>query len=65
MRDSNRIYPFCHELAVLWSQYPDMRFGQLMFNIESLICTKYGKDIFYMEDDEFMTILREKLEAGK
>lgn len=64
MRDPNRIYPFCMELARLWSMHPDMRFGQLMFNIEAWTYTKYQKDSFYIEDDEFMKIIRDKLEVG-
>ena len=33
MRDPNRTYDFCKELATIWSEkYPDLRFGQLMYN---------------------------------
>jgi hypothetical protein len=52
------------ELARLWSMHPEMRFGQLMFNIEAWTYTKHQKDSFYIEDDEFMKIIRDKLEVG-
>ena len=61
MRDEKRIYPFCSELAELWSQYPDLRFGQIMYNVMKYIQYEYGVDPFYMEDDEFMDILRNQL----
>lgn len=34
MRDPNRIYKFCNELANIWvTKCPDWRFGQLMMNV--------------------------------
>lgn len=61
MRDPNRIKPFCDELAELWSNWPDLRFGQIMYNIAKYVQFEYGKDIFYMEEDELMDVLREQL----
>ena len=61
MRDINRIKPFCDELAELWSQYPDLRFGQMMSNLMQHVKLTEGRDVFYMEDDEFMEVLKEYL----
>lgn len=61
MRDPNRIKPFCDELAELWSNWPDLRFGQIMYNISKYVEIEHRKDIFYMEDDELIQILREQL----
>ena len=63
MRDPNRIYPFCMELARLWSMHPDMRFGQLMCNMETWARIGHQKDMFYVEDEEFFLMMREKLEG--
>ena len=51
MRDPNRIYEFCNELAEIWSKVPDWRFGQLVINV-------LGPDPFYMEDDRAMKCFR-------
>lgn len=59
-RDANRIKPFCDEFAELWSKYPDLRFGQIMSNIARYVQMAYRKDIFYMEEDELMEVLREQ-----
>ena len=47
MRDPNRIYEFCNQLAEVWSKVPDWRFGQLVVNV-------LGTDPFYIEDDKAM-----------
>ena len=65
MRDPNRIYLFCAELVSLWSNWPDLRFGQIMSNIARYVQFEYGKDIFYMEDEELMEVLREQLRGLK
>ena len=51
MRDKNRIYEFCNELAEIWSKVPDWRFGQLVINV-------LGPYPFYMEDDRAMKCFR-------
>ena len=49
MRDPNRIYDFCDQLAEIWTNNcPDWRFTQLMSNILD------GRDLFYMEENDFM-----------
>ena len=61
MRDPNRIYPFCMKLAELWSNYPDLRFGQMMINIEKWCRMGLGKEPFYMEEDELMEVISQQL----
>jgi hypothetical protein len=61
MRDINRIKPFCDELVELWSKYPDLRFGQIMSNIARYTQMECRKDMFFMEEDELMEIIRHQL----
>ena len=58
MRDPNRIYKYCHELAEIWGKVPDWRLGQFMQNM-MLIATCKKKDIFYMEDDELFEMMKD------
>ena len=58
MRDEKRIEPFCEELAQLWSDNFDLRFGQIMSNVMNYVDEVLDKDIFYMEEDELMAIIR-------
>ena len=44
MRDPNRIDEILNIVKIVWNQYPDMRFGQLVVNV-------LGIDPFYVEDD--------------
>ena len=63
MRDLNRIKPFCEELSALWENHPDLRFGQIMHNLEGYCQWEKKKDMLYIEDDELMEIIREQLRA--
>lgn len=45
MRVPNRIEPFLEELGKLWKEFPDWRFGQLVYNL-------FGSDPFYLEDGD-------------
>lgn len=56
MRDINRIDKFCNELAEVWKIYEcyDWRFLQLISNV---FCEQ-NKDIFFIEDDEAMSIIK-------
>lgn len=54
MRDANRIYPFLLELGKEWEKVPDWRFGQLLSNV---LCTT-DRDIFFMEEDEFLKLFK-------
>lgn len=60
MRDKDRIKPFCDKLAGLWFNYPDLRFGQLMWNILQHL-EQERKNPFYMEDEAFMKELEHHL----
>ena len=59
LRSSNRIKPFCNDLAKIWSKLPDLRFGQLTYNLAMYVKQTYGKDIFYIEDEELLKLLEE------
>ena len=54
MRDPNRIYKFCNELAAVWAtNAPDLRFEQFIAVVHGAIAAD-GKDPFYLEEDEIM-----------
>ena len=53
MRDINRIDVFCDRLKKVWKENPDQRFFQLINNIMS----RYGSDMYYIEDDEAISII--------
>lgn len=61
MRDTDRIKLFCEELAKAWESNPDLRFGQLSINLATYALTRYGLDIFYIEDDKVIELLYEIL----
>lgn len=56
MRDIDRIKPFLAELGEIWKKHPDLRFGQLMFNVFA----DFG-DPFFLEEDEFLVALKAHL----
>lgn len=58
MRDPKRIYSTVSEIATIWADLPDWRFGQLMYNFKTYM-ERDGRDIFFMEEDEFIQRLRE------
>lgn len=58
MRDPERIDEFCNELAKIWHQHSDMRFGQFMMNVLGEMGFKHG-DPFFWEEDRFMEYLKE------
>lgn len=52
MRNPNRIYKYCNELAECWSKVPDWRFGQLFMNFLSYYVNQTkAVDPFYVEDE--------------
>lgn len=58
MRDPNRIYAFCNELAELWAtNVPDWRFGQLMMNVLGEMQST-GRDPFFPEEDEMIVFFK-------
>ena len=50
MRDKNRIRPFLKKFETLWVQYPDYRFGQLIYLINEELD---AGDIFFPEEKEW------------
>ena len=56
MRDPNRMDGFLEKVKALWSMAPDLRFGQLMFNLIS----EEG-DPFYWEEDVFIKKLEKHM----
>lgn len=66
MRDINRIYKFCNELAGLWAtNCPDQRFGQMISNVLGDWQAKTHRDIFFPEEDEMMQIFRDYFKVDK
>lgn len=55
MRDEKRIDEFCELLKKVWHKVPDWRFGQL---IENLKRAMQKSDIFYIEDDIMLDLLK-------
>lgn len=60
MRNPSRIYPLLNQIGDIWSRHPDLRFGQLIKNIEA--CGPGDGGLFCIEDDEFEKAI-EKFEA--
>lgn len=65
MRDVNRIYKFCNELAEIWAKVPDWRFGQLISNVLGDWQGKTHRDIFFPEEDEMIQIFRDYFKVEK
>ena len=62
MRDHKRIYDFCNKLATIWAtEVPDWRFGQLISNVFGA----YGRDPFFLEEDEMMRLFEEYFKPSK
>ncbi|GAB2688611.1 hypothetical protein [Aliiglaciecola aliphaticivorans] len=82
MRDPERITELLELINALWSKSPDLRFNQLIYNLQygysqknsklGLIkvedsdgFTRTGFDFFNLEDEAFITYLKEVLSHGK
>lgn len=65
MRDPNRLYNFYNELMKIHMEnFPDMRFGQLICNLERwLQINKKIGDIFYIEEKAMLRYLNEFVES--
>ena len=62
MRDPNRIYNICFQIAKVWhDNVPDWRFTQLLVNFMS----RMQSDCFYMKDEDFIMKLEEFLKEIK
>ena len=60
MRDPKRIHETMLYIEELWKRYPDWRFMQLMNNLQR----DHKNDMFYVEDDKLIEIIKEKIEKG-
>lgn len=65
MRDPNRIKKFCDDLALLWEQVPDWRFGQFISNVLGAYVDETKRDIFFPEDDEMMAFMKKYFEQSE
>lgn len=62
MRNPNRLDKFYEDLKKLHKEnVPDWRFGQLISNFEAW----YGNDIFYLEENQFVSKLNEFFDGIK
>ncbi len=60
MRDINRLNDFYNEFQKIHEKIPDWRFGQLIINFQRWCnSVKRISDIFYLEEDECITLLKE------
>ena len=60
MRKLERIDEFTTELNRVWkTYYPDWRFGQFMSNFLGFVSGIKGVDIFFPEESEMLTYLKE------
>lgn len=64
MRDPERIERMLTEIRRIWKLHPDMRLGQLMYNLYATYAGRKAMpncfDYFYVEDDGFYKFLKEQ-----
>ena len=69
MRNPNRIPKVLQAFEEVWTQYPDIRFWQILPVLQSYVNAVNGQpqnsDLFYLEDDEFLKILEKYKEELK
>ena len=65
MRNPARIYPLLNKIGDIWSQHRDLRFGQLMYNIQSLGGDVDAHKMYAMEDDELEKLVDAYAEKTK
>lgn len=58
MRDPKHIKEFCNQLALIWEKVPDWRFGQLISNVFGQISEEKQRDVFFIEDDEMIELIK-------
>lgn len=60
IRDPERIDIFTSELNRIWkTYYKNWRFGQFMSNFLGFVTIQKERDIFFPEEDEMLTYLKE------
>jgi len=57
MRNPNRIDEIIEALRDCWKQYPDLRLGQLIYNLNK----SGNRDVFFPEDDKWLQWIREEI----
>lgn len=57
MRDPKRLDNFYYKLKELHKQIPDIRFGQLICNLQR----SEGNDLFYYEEDKMIKALEKHI----
>jgi uncharacterized protein YihD (DUF1040 family) len=62
VRDPNRIIPILDAIREIWEKDPDLRLGQLLFNL--MRATRPDPDVFSFEDDMLMKRLKRVAEVG-
>ena len=60
MRDPQRIDLILTLLADTWKKYPDLRFWQLLLDID----WNHKGDFFFMEDDKVLSVLERVRREG-
>ena len=59
MRNPDRIYDFCIQLANIWKEnVPQWRFGQLICNIFNDMVVSEKRDPFFPEEDEMINYIK-------
>lgn len=58
MRDPKRIDEILNTVKIVWEQYPDWRFGQLVVNV-------LGVDPFYIEDEIILAAFQANIKERK
>lgn len=62
-RDPARIDPMLDKLRELWHKSPDLRLGQLVYNLAQPVGGFPERDVFYVEDDAMIANIEHKLET--
>jgi len=68
MRDPSRIDGMLREIGWHWKRMPDLRLGQLLIDAYSVSGNAFSPDIFNVEDDVLLEMVREfseKAEDGR
>jgi uncharacterized protein YihD (DUF1040 family) len=63
MRNPERIPEVLSTIEALWKQWPDLRFWQFIEVLQGMVNVNSGRpqdsDLFYLEDDEFLRVMKE------
>lgn len=63
MRDINRIDKLLNELGELWKKQPDMRFGQLIMNLD--LSLNDNSIMWNKEDEDWLKLIQNKKDEWK